>query len=77
MTSGDSLALDARLKAREPDIAAMCARLPDLGESLNNAAVDLSRDITVERVDEMLVWLKGAESSLVHLRRALAEDSRP
>jgi hypothetical protein len=35
---------------------------------------ELARDCTVERCDEMLARLKGAETSLMHLRLALAED---
>jgi hypothetical protein len=63
-----------RLHARQPDISAMRARLPDLGESLHNAAIDLARDCTVERCDEMLARLKGAETSVAHLRRSLAQQ---
>jgi Arc/MetJ-type ribon-helix-helix transcriptional regulator len=48
--------------------------LPDLGESLPAAAVDLARDCTLERVDKMLSRLRGAETSLLHLRRSLAEQ---
>jgi len=52
----------------------MRARLPNLGESLHTAAIELNRDLTIERIDLMMAWLKGAESSLMHLRRALKES---
>jgi hypothetical protein len=63
-----------RLHARQPDISAMRKHLPDMGESLHNVAIDLARDCTVERCDEMLARLKGAETSLMHLRLALAQQ---
>ena len=66
--------LARRLYAR-PDADAMIARLPDLGKSLHNSAIDLARDCTLARVDEMLARIKGAETSLLHLRRGLAEQS--
>ncbi len=51
------------------------ASLPDLGQSLHTAAIDLERDLTLERVDDFLARLQGAESALTHLRKALfAED---
>jgi len=65
--------LAARLYARAPDLDAMWKRLPDLGESLNTAALDLAHDLDLEKIDTFLAKLKGAETSLMHLRRALAE----
>lgn len=53
------------------DANSMIKCLPDLGESLHNAAIDLSRDCTLDRVDLMLARIKGAEACLVHLRKAL------
>jgi hypothetical protein len=63
-----------RLHARQPDISAMRKHLPDMGESLHNAAIDLARDCTTERCDQMLARLKGAETSLMHLRRKLMQE---
>jgi hypothetical protein len=65
--------LARRLYAR-PDANSIIKHLPDLGESLHNAAIDLARDCTVERIDAMLARLKGAETSLVHLRRKLMQS---
>ena len=76
MTLHDA-ALAASLRAREPNIDAMRARLPDVGESLNTAAHELARDITLEKIDAFLAKLKGAETSLIHLRRTLAQEVRP
>ena len=65
--------LARRLYAR-PDTSTMIKNLPSLGESLHNTACDLARDCTLPRIDEMLQRIKGAEASLLHLRRALAEQ---
>ena len=66
--------LDAARRMFTPDIDAMRHNLPDLGESLHTAAVDLARDCSLERVDLMLARIKGAETSLVHLRKALISE---
>ena len=57
-----------------PSVQTMTSNLPDLGESLHNAAIDLSRDCTLDRVDLMLARVKGAETTLVHLRKALIAE---
>jgi hypothetical protein len=54
-----------------PSIGSLISHLPDLGESLHHAAVDLSLDCTVQRVDLLLARLQGSETALVHLRKAL------
>jgi hypothetical protein len=64
----------ARALYARPDATAMISHLPDLGESLRNSAIDLAHDCTLARVDEMLARIKGAETSLLHLRRDLAEQ---
>jgi hypothetical protein len=61
----------------QPDLDAMRTHLPALGESLNNAAIDLAKDCTIPRIDEMLARLKGASTSLLHLRRGLAAEMVP
>ena len=68
--------LARRLYAR-PDSGNMIKYLPDLGESLHNAAIDLANDCTLAHVDEMLARLKGAETGLQHLRRSLAAEIVP
>ena len=57
-----------------PSVSSMREHLPDLGESLNTAAVDLARDCSLERVDLMLARIKGAETNLTHLRKALISE---
>jgi hypothetical protein len=57
-----------------PDLGSMRLRLPDLGESLHAAAVDLGRNLTLDRCDMMLDRLRGAENSVRHLRQRLAEE---
>jgi len=54
----------------------LIGHLIDMGEALNTACQDLARDCTLPRIDEMLHRIKGAETSLLHLRRALAEQRR-
>jgi len=66
--------LAARLYQSNSDL--IRSSLPDLGESLHAAADDLARDCTLERIDQMLSRIKGAETSLVRLRLALAESGR-
>ena len=61
-------------KLYQSNADSMRARLPDLGESLHNAAIDLSHECTLERIDQLLLLLKGAETSLLHLRRAVIEE---
>lgn len=74
MTRHDA-ALAAKLYQSNSDL--IRSSLPDLGESLHAAAVDLARDCTVERIDRMLARLRGAETSLLHLRRGLAAEMVP
>lgn len=63
-----------RLYARQPDLDAMRARLPDLGESLNTAAHELARDISLDKIDAFLERLKGAESTVRYLRQAVVQE---
>ena len=55
-----------------PDIDAMRHSLPDVGESLSNACLELERELTLERLDELLNRFSAAQQNLVHLRKALA-----
>ena len=71
MTRHDAV-LARRLYQSNSDL--IRSSLPDLGESLNNAAIDLAKDCTIPRIDEMLARIKGAETSLLHLRRGLAAE---
>jgi hypothetical protein len=64
----------ARRLYASPDTSTMIKNLPSLGESLQNSAIDLARDCTLPKVDEMLQRIKAAESSLMHLRRSMAEQ---
>ena len=73
--------MDAYLAATkqpyQPNFDAMKNSLLDLGESLHIAAVDLASDCTLVRIDLMVSRLKGAEASLVHLRKTLATEVPP
>ena len=61
----------------QPDLDAMTASLPDLGAALEVSLCELSKDLTVDRIDQALMKLKGAEHSLVSMRRATVENKRP
>lgn len=66
--------IDLARRQTQPSAETLIKHLPDLGESLNTAAVDLAHDCTLERVDLMLARIKGAETSLVHLRKAMVSE---
>ncbi len=58
-----------------PSAESLLSHIPEMGESLNSAALDLARDCTLKRVDLMLARIKGAEASLVHLRKLLLQEN--
>lgn len=60
-----------------PDAASLIARLPDMGAALDAALCELGKDMTVDRIDQALMKLKGAEHSLVAMRRVKIEEARP
>jgi hypothetical protein len=60
-----------------PDAASLIARLPDMADSIHNAAIDLVRHQTVESLDQCVARVKAAEQTLTHLRRALLADGVP
>ena len=66
--------LDLARQLYQPSVESRVSHLPDLGESLHSAAIDLARDCTLEGVDQMLARIKGAETTLVHIRKALATE---
>jgi site-specific recombinase len=66
--------LEAVRQLYGPNHKSLIQSLTALGESLQVAAVELSRDCTLERVDLMLDRLKGAQASLVHLRKSLISE---
>jgi hypothetical protein len=57
-----------------PSLGSLISHLPDLGESLHTAAVNLAHDCSLARVDLMLAQLETGKQSLVHLRKALVAD---
>jgi len=68
---------DQRERARrlyQPDLDAMKSLLPSLGAALEVAFCELSKDVSIDRIDQALMKLKGAEQSLVAMRRAKAEQ---
>lgn len=59
------------------DAASLIARIPDMGDSIHDGAIDLVREQTLEACDKLIARVKTAETSLVHLRRALLADRDP
>ncbi len=57
-----------------PDAATLIARLPDMGEALHSARIELVRHQTVKSLDQCVARVKAAEQTLTHLRRALLAD---
>ncbi len=55
-----------------PNLGTLTDNMSSMGESLQAACYALADDCTLERVDLMLARLKGAEHTLVHIRKALA-----
>lgn len=66
--------MEAARQLYQPTVGTMTSNLPDLGESLRNAAIDLARACTVERVDRMVARLRAAEASMGHLRKAIIAE---
>jgi hypothetical protein len=70
-------AIEHARRIAQPATETLIDHLPDLGESLHNAAIELARDCSLERTDMMLSRLQAATTSLVHLRKALAAEVLP
>ncbi len=64
-------------RLHQPDLDAMKASLPNLGAALDAALCELGKDMTLDRTDQALMKLKGAEHSLVAMRRVKIENTRP
>ena len=58
----------------QPSISGMRSSLPDVGESINTACIDLERDLTLERLDDLMARLNAAQQNLGHLRRAMVAE---
>ena len=66
--------LEATRQLYQPNIDAMRNSLPDLGESLLSAAVDLSRELSLDRLDRLAAQLNSALTNLQHLRKAIIAE---
>ena len=64
----------ARALYARPNADSMIKNLPDLGKGLSTAANELAHEVSLDKIDAFLAKLKGAETSLLHLRRGLAEQ---
>jgi hypothetical protein len=64
--------LAKRLYARHTPV--LWGHVVDMGESLNAALVNLARERTLDALDDVLARLKGAETGLQQMRRALARQ---
>ena len=66
--------MDAVTRLYEPNLEARRKSLPDLGQALNTAALELARDLTLERLDMMLARVKSAQDNLTQLRKSLVAE---
>jgi hypothetical protein len=57
-----------------PSAASMQENLPAMGDSLSATCLDLSRDCSLDRLDQLAARLKAAQTSLIHLRKALVQE---
>lgn len=64
--------MDQISRLYQPSIESQASHLHDLGEALHTAAIDLSRDCSLDRLDRFSAQLNAAQTSLQHLRKALA-----
>jgi hypothetical protein len=66
------LELARRLYA--PSTGTMQKNLPDIGQSLDAGFCELSRELSLDRLDRLTAQLNSAQTNLVHLRKALVAE---
>lgn len=59
------------------NVQELLKHLPDMGEGLSIACVNLHLDASLERCDELLARLQSAETAVTRLRTQLAEGAEP
>ena len=57
-----------------PSAESMREHLPAMAASLELACLELSHDLTLDRLDRFSAQLNAAQTSLQHLRKALATE---
>jgi hypothetical protein len=57
-----------------PSIPAMRKSLVDMAESLSTACLELERELSIDRLDQLVIRLKAVLDNLTHLRTAKMID---
>lgn len=57
-----------------PTVSTMQKNLTCIGSSLDTACCELSRDLSLVRLDRLAARLKAAQTNLAHLRKALVQE---
>lgn len=66
--------LDLQRMLYAPSAESIRGNLPSMADALQTACLELSRDCSIARCDELSARLKAAQTSLQHLRRALISE---
>jgi hypothetical protein len=53
------------------DLESMRKHLPDMGSSIDIACCELSRDMSLDKLDRLAARLNSGQTTLQHLRKAL------
>jgi hypothetical protein len=57
-----------------PSVSTMQKNLPDIGASLDTACSELSRELSLDRLDRLAAQLNSVQTNLLHLRKALIAE---
>jgi hypothetical protein len=57
-----------------PSVSTMQENLPDIGSSLDAACSELSRELSLDKLDRLSAQLNSAQTNLTHLRKALVAE---
>jgi hypothetical protein len=57
-----------------PSVSTMQKNLPDIGSSLDTACSELSRHLSLDKLDRLAAQLNSALTNLVHLRKAIIAE---
>ena len=74
MNAGHIKQMDLARQLYASSAASMQEHLPAMGASLELACLELSHDLTIDRLDRFSAQLNAAQTSLQHLRKALATE---
>jgi hypothetical protein len=66
--------LDSVTRLYRSNLDTIGASLPDIGSSLDTACCELSRDLSLDKLDRLAARLNAAQTSLQHLRKAMIAE---